>query len=95
MQNLKGKISAEPDENAHVALYFFSMHFTQVCRIEKVYHTLLNQGISNFKNSVDPDQLASEKPANRDLHCIPCSNRIHCNKHTTELIQNINWMWLF
>ena len=24
-----------------------------------------------MKNSVDPDQLASEKPADLDLHCFP------------------------
>ena len=24
-----------------------------------------------YKNSVDPDQLASKKPADQDLHCFP------------------------
>ena len=36
--------SAEPDENAHVALYFFPMHFTQVCKVEKVYHDRAEPG---------------------------------------------------
>ena len=27
-----------------------------------------NLGISCYENSVDPDQLASEKPADQDLH---------------------------
>ena len=79
MQNLKGKISAEPDESAHVALYFFQCILLRSVGLKKFTMTLLNQGIFNFENSVDPDQLASEKPADRDLHCIPCSHRIHCN----------------
>ena len=33
--------------------------------------SMLNLDISNFENSVDPDQLASEKPADLDLHCFP------------------------
>ena len=32
--------------------------------------TMLNRYLSCFKNSVDPDQLASEKPADQDLHCF-------------------------
>ena len=32
---------------------------------------MLNMDIFSFKNSVDPDQLASEKPADLDLHCFP------------------------
>ena len=31
----------------------------------------LNLDISCFDNNVDPDQLASEKPADQDLHCFP------------------------
>ena len=27
-----------------------------------------------LENIVDPDQLASEKPAGRDLHCFPLSH---------------------
>ena len=26
-----------------------------------------------FANSVDPDQMASGKPFDQDLHCLPCS----------------------
>ena len=32
--------------------------------------SMLNPIISNFENSVYPDQLASEKPADLDLHCF-------------------------
>ena len=31
---------------------------------------MLNPDISSFVNSVDPDQLASEKPAVKDQHCF-------------------------
>ena len=31
---------------------------------------MLNPEISVFENNVDPDQLASEKPADQDPHCI-------------------------
>ena len=34
--------------------------------------------IPYFENNVDPDQLALMKLADQDLHCIPCSLRIHC-----------------
>ena len=34
-------------------------------------YTMLNQDVTFFQNSVDPDQLASEKPADQDLHCFP------------------------
>ena len=74
---------------------FFQCILLRSVRLKKFTTTVLNQGISNFENSVDPDQLASEKPADQDPHCFPCSHRIHCDKHTTELIQNLNWMWLF
>ena len=39
----------------------------QLC-IEFLKLTLLNLDISCFANSVDPDQLASEKPADHDTH---------------------------
>ena len=32
---------------------------------------MLSTVISCFENNVDPDQLASEKPADQDLHCFP------------------------
>ena len=31
---------------------------------------LLNPDVSRFENSVDPDQLTSEKPADQDPHCF-------------------------
>ena len=33
--------------------------------------TMLNSDTFVFENTVDPDQLASEKPANQDPHCFP------------------------
>ena len=32
---------------------------------------MLNADLSCFKNSVDPDQLASQKPADQDPHFFP------------------------
>ena len=32
---------------------------------------LPNLDLSIFENSVEPDQLASEKPADQDPHCLP------------------------
>ena len=37
--------------------------------------TILNPDLSHYENSVDSDQLASEKPADQDPHCFPiCMN---------------------
>ena len=33
--------------------------------------TMLSLDLSCLENSVNPDQLASEKPANPDAHCFP------------------------
>ena len=33
--------------------------------------TMLNLDVPCFVNIVDSDQLASEKPADQDLHCFP------------------------
>ena len=41
---------------------------------------MLNSDISCFENSVDPDQLASEKQADEDLHCFPHCWQICVNK---------------
>ena len=38
---------------------------------------MLIQDISRFENSVDPFQLASEKPADQNLHCFPLCLQIH------------------
>ena len=35
--------------------------------------SMKNLNISCFENTVDPDQLASKKPANQDPHCFPLS----------------------
>ena len=40
---------------------------------------MLNTDIFSFKNSVDPDQQASEKPADQDPHCFPFCLQIHAN----------------
>ena len=32
--------------------------------------TILNPALSSFENCVDPYQLASQKPADLDLHCF-------------------------
>ena len=34
---------------------------------------MLSPDISQFKNSVHPDQLVSEKPTDQDPHCLPLS----------------------
>ena len=41
-------------------------HFTRLAL------DLLNLNYSSLENSVDPDQLASEKPADQDPRCFPC-----------------------
>ena len=42
--------------------------------------TMLSQDYSYFENSLDPDQLASEKSANQHLHCFPFCFQIHANE---------------
>ena len=32
-----------------------------------------------FQNNVDPDQLASQKPADQNLHCFPNYLQMHAN----------------
>ena len=43
---------------------------SQLPSIYRLTHTILIPNISHFVNSVDPEQLASEKPADQDLHCF-------------------------
>ena len=31
----------------------------------------MKQDVNSIENSVDPDQLASKKPADQDPHCFP------------------------
>ena len=40
---------------------------------------MMDLDISGFENSVDLDQLASEKPADLDLHCFTLSLKRHAN----------------
>ena len=42
-------------------------------------HNMLNLDMS-FENCVNPDQLASEKPADQDQHCFPLCMLIHDNR---------------
>ena len=46
-------------------------------------HTLifskLHPDLSHFENSVDPDQLASQKPADQDPHCFSICMLIDAN----------------
>ena len=46
----------------------------------KKFRLTLTMGIqdkSDFENSVDPDQLASKKPADQDQHCFQLCLYIH------------------
>ena len=42
----------------------------EINRINNQQRTGLSKCIKGVENSVDPDQLASEKPADLDLHCL-------------------------
>ena len=42
-------------------------------------HVLLTRIYTAFANSVDPDQLASKKPTDLDLHCLSLSIQIFIN----------------
>ena len=44
---------------------------------KKINLTMLNPYISRFENSADPDQLASEKPADQDAYCFPLCLLLH------------------
>ena len=39
----------------------------------EAYLPLLNSAICCFENKIDPDQLASVKPADQDQHCFHLS----------------------
>ena len=50
-----------------------------------------------MQNSVEPDQLASKKPTDLDLHCLPLSLWI-CIKIQNQVIwlaENWKWVWQF
>ena len=40
-------------------------------------NTMLSLDVFYLENSVDPDQLASEKPADQDLHCFPLGSFVN------------------
>ena len=45
--------------------------------VEQFTITMLNSlNPVQVENSVDPDQLASEKPADQDLHCFPTKSML-------------------
>ena len=44
--------------------------------------TMLNPDLFCFENIVDPNQLASLKPADQDPHCFPLCLSIHANNWT-------------
>ena len=57
-------------------IFFYVLHSSPIfimliCRTFSNKHAF----ISSVEKSVDPDQLASEKPADLDLHCF--QNRIY------------------
>ena len=45
---------------------------------------ILDICISSLENSGDPDQLASEKPADQDLHCVLTSIYSTLDQHITN-----------
>ena len=47
---------------------------------------MLSSDISCFENSVDSNQLASEKPADQDLQCFPLCWKLHANKWNPESV---------
>ena len=49
---------------------------------------MLNPDISCFRNSVDPEQLAFEKPADQGPHCF----HIACKYVLITGILQLNWM---
>ena len=61
---------AVTNQSSYVYIYNFCILLTLV---------LLNPDIPSLCNNVDPDQLASEKPTDLDLHCLPISIRIYIN----------------
>ena len=52
------------------SIYWVTLRFP---RLRFLTFTMLIQNIPCIENSVDPDQLASQKPADQDPHCFPLS----------------------
>ena len=54
---------------------FVIFHFLHLFHYYQLFH------VSSFENSLDPDQLASEKPADQDSNCFHCIQK-HANNWT-------------
>ena len=52
---------------------------------------MLNPDISSFENSVNLDQLASQKPADHDPHCFQLYLRIYAYKEIGKVDWKKNW----
>ena len=54
---------------------------------------MLIQDISCFENTVDPDQPASEKPADLDPQCFHCVGKyINTTSYCLTGILQVNWV---
>ena len=58
--------------NSNQAEHFYVQHSSQFF-IQLTYNSSYKYAITKMKNSVDLDQLASEKPADLELHCFQTS----------------------
>ena len=56
---------------------------------------MLSPDISFFENIVDQDQLASQKPADHDLQCLPYSSYIQDNNryHVKKMADKWGGVW--
>ena len=54
-------------------------------RVVKPQHNQKTLIYPAFANSVDPDQLASKKPTDLDLHCLPLSMWLYSNNLDQEI----------
>ena len=63
----------QSDSGQHcLSFWHYILHISSGSMLDLIYlHQLHIYPV--FKNSVDPDQLATEKPADQDQHCFPCS----------------------
>ena len=55
----------------------FPISLIQVNLLFKNHPVLLSPESSFFENAVDPDQMASTKPSDQDLHCFPLLLKMH------------------
>ena len=55
----------------NLAGYFYVLNSSPIfLKIKSNYSSYMLVFTSRMENSVDPDQLASQKPADLDLHCF-------------------------